>query len=172
MRVDVFTSKDRAREAYSQYRSQEAGKYQFWSNAGAFVSSFLIVYLICNFFTSYFFPTYTPDKLATIRNNPTILGSGIFVHGRSLILLAVIFLIFWLLTRFASARIAFRLISFYQGTFFGILTGAVVYLISWYALKTFGIVEGGILPWIIGSIGFLVVFWIGLKGQFLPGKGL
>jgi hypothetical protein len=168
MRVDIFTSEDRAREVYARYRAQESGKYHFWTLAGAFVTSYLFTLAMSFIFNSFLYP----DVRDIYRTNPQYFIMGIFFNGRPFILIVVIFLLLWSLTRFASARIAFRILTLYQGVFYGALAGVGGYLLTLLIFAILKLGDAGILPLILAGIGFVIVLAIGLKGRFLPGKGL
>ena len=187
MRLDIYTSSDRASALRNMWLEQEAGKYFCWAIFGAILISYIFVsivmvlapadYLFSGAFNSHGFYRETNPYVEVLVNLASPISERIYASlllallGPLLMSLGAVKLTFiWLIVFGISlllCRFFVQIIAVSQGVVFG----AIAYGVTWGLLSI--IIFTFEIPWtsisiIVGGIVGFLGFVGGVLGAYLP----
>ena len=173
MRVDVFTSQDRANQAAAAYKEYQFSRFIAWCTGGSIVTALLIVFGLMWLFPSYFqlqgdLAGANPNNLSL--NDPR--GILTYIVSFPLLLIAsprilvvggILFALLFILSFIFS-----RLVSFYQGIFGAVISFFISWGVFWAILKILGLQSVNTVSLIIAGVIGSIAFLLGFLGVFLP----
>jgi hypothetical protein len=175
MRIDLYSSRDRAAEAMAMYRDREQSKYMGWCSAGAAFTAYFFVGLL-GFVSPRLldvFPSWESRYWLTglVLQPSGYYGGSLGLNGRVIV--------FWLIAAamlFVAGLVSAKVIAFYQALVAAAMTFGLAYVVVAIAGQQFfaGSVARDDL-WIvqrtisaIAGVPTFLVFAYGLLGGFLP----
>jgi len=167
MRLDLYTSEDRAHEALAYYRAERRDQYMAWCIIGALITAVGITLTFSCLFPNFMIGEDAIHTVGKTFNSYDVYEKCLLatLSGRVWATMLVLSGMLWIF-----GRVSARIIAFYQAIFFSALVGLVIFGIIYLLLGMFGVptlveIWG---PRVLGGIAGLFTFILGINGAFLP----
>ena len=171
MRVDVFNSSDRAREARARYLDYEAGRYHSWCLGGAywgggvtFLSLFTLIGLHSGYVTVAEIEKAEAQEFFLMVFFWPLMGLGELPDSSQALVIAAIVSI----SLYYGAYRSLRLVALYQGMIYGVGAGLLGFGLAWLVFVMLKFSVPLLLPILVGVITMAVFMSKGWRGHFLP----